>query len=187
MEVFKMRRIFQKVGIKDRIYVEVKDKNGKVKSAHWLNEGKLRRFTNWLRLTHNSMTNTGFAVLAGLAGNVNSQVAFTCVGIGTNSSPAAGPTNTQLGTSIKIKAATVSTVTTYGITNNTLQLVAVFSNALDGLTGTDSFVEVGMFNGTINGTSIMGLRQVYTPADSVNFDQGDSITVTILMQEKQGV
>ena len=183
-----MRTIFQSSGSKDRIFVEVKDKYGHIKSAHWVNEGKLRRFTNWLRLTHNSMTATGFAAFIQLLGNITPPAAFTCIGIGTNSSPAAGVTNTQLGTPIKIKAATVSQVTTIGgQTNDTLKLVAVFNNALDGLTGTDSFVEIAMFNGTINGTSIMALRQVYTPADTVNFDQGDQITITILMQEKQGV
>ena len=181
-----MRTIFDNSGKKDRIFVEVKDKYGKVKSAHWLNEGMLRRFTNYLHLTHNSMTNTGFAELANLAGNVSTPTAFTVIGIGTNSSPAAGPTNTQLGTSVKLKAATVSRIQTT-VTNDTLKLIATFSNALDALTGTSAIVEIGMFNGTTNGVSIMALRQVYTPADSVNFDQGDSITVTVLMQEKQGV
>ena len=133
------------------------------------------------------MTNDGFVAFVQQIGGIGSVPAvFNSIGIGTNSSPAAGPTNTQLGTSIKIKAATVSRIQTT-VTNDTLKLIATFSNALDGLTGTSAIVEIGMFNGTINGTSIMALRQVYTPADSVNFDQGDSITVTILMQEKQGV
>jgi hypothetical protein len=181
-----MKTIFDSSGKKDRIFVEVKDKYGKTKSAHWLNESLVRKILIKLRLRHNSMTNTGFAELANLAGNVSTPTAFTDIGIGTNSSPAAGPTNTQLGTSIKIKVATVSRIMTT-VTNDTLKLIATFSNALDALTGTSAIVEIGMFNGTINGTSIMALRQVYTPADSVNFDQGDSITVTILMQEKQGV
>jgi hypothetical protein len=182
-----MKTIFDNSGKKDRIFVEVKDKYGNVKSAHWLNEGKLRRFLIKLHLRHNSMTNTGFVAFVQLIGNISPPAAFNSIGIGTNSSPAAGPTNTQLGTSIKVKTATTIAQYTSSVTNDTLKLVATFSNALDGLTGTSSIVEIGMFSGNINGTSIMCLRQVYTPADSVNYDQGDTITVTILMQDKQGV
>lgn len=183
-----MKTIFDSSGKKDRIFVEVKDKYGKTKSAHWINEGKLRRFLIKLRLRHNSMTNDGFVAFVQQIGGIATVPAvFNSIGIGTNSSPAAGPTNTQLGTSIKVKTATTIVQYTTSVTNDTLKLVATFSNALDSLTGTSAIVEIGMFNGNLNGTSKMALRQVYTPADSVNFDQGDTITVTILMQEKQGV
>ena len=179
-----MRLIKQPTYIIDSIETIHFDKNGKILSKRILNNGKFHRFLKWLRLAHDSMTNTGFAAIAGLIGNTGAIVAFTVIGIGTGTN-AAGATDTQLQTPAVLIAATVSRVTT-GPTNDTLNLVHSFV-AADGLSGTaQAITEVGAFNGTVNGTSIMMLRQKYTPADTMNWDQGDSLQVTVKVQVKQG-
>jgi hypothetical protein len=90
-----------------------------------------------------------------------------------------------LGTPKKLKAATVTQEDEDG-TDDVLQLVATFSAALDTISGTDSITEVGVHNGTDNDTAICLLRQVYTPADVLNWDQGDQMIVTVRVQVKQG-
>lgn len=173
-----------KVSIVDQITITIKDKDGKIKKQKIINNGLFHRFLMKLGLAHNSMTNVGFAAAAGLIGNTGSVTAFTVIGIGTGTTAAAA-TDTALGTAIKLKAATVSRVQTT-VSNDTLQLVATFSAALDSLSGTNAITEVGAFNGTTNGVSTMLLRQVYSPADTCNWDQGDTLQVTIKIQCKQG-
>ena len=176
--------IFEHGGKSDRIRITVKRKDGSIKSDHYTNEGFIQRWQRRLHLKHFSMTNVGFAQLA-LLTNGTGGTAFTCIGIGTGTTPAAA-TDTQLQTPVKIKTATTITEVMTSVAGDTNEWVVTYSNALDGLTGTDLITEIGVFDGTINGTSNMLLHQVYSPSDSVNFDQGDTITVTVTMQNKQG-
>jgi hypothetical protein len=151
---------------------------------------RFRNFTHdllvALKIWHNTMSEYGFAAEAGLVGNTGSVVAMNSIGIGTGTSPSAVG-DSQLQTPLVIANAVVSRVNT-AYTNDTLQLIYTFSHANNpSLTGTAVAVtEVGVFNGTINGTSIILLHQVYSPSDVMNWDQGDTLQVTVKVQYKQG-
>lgn len=140
----------------------------------------------FLKLWHNTMTSVGFAAEAGLVANLGSITAFGSIGIGIGATPS-DVTDTQLESPLQIATASVSRVNKI-YTNDTIQLVFVFSKAEDAsLTGTAVNVsEVGVFNGNINGTSLMLLHQVYTPTNVMNWDEGDTLQVTVLVQMKQG-
>jgi hypothetical protein len=139
-----------------------------------------------LGLAHDTMVVNGFqAIINFLMLSGQSATSFTNVGIGTGTTPAAVG-DTQLQTPLVIAVAAASKVPTTN-SNDTMQLVITFSNANQGLTGTTVAVtEVGVFNGTTNGTSIMLLHQVYSPADTMNFNQGDQLQVTVKVNAKQG-
>ena len=130
------------------------------------------------------MTATGFSDTVKFLGNLSPPAAFTYVGIGTGTTPAAVG-DTQLQTPLLIKTATITQQTSTN-TGDTLQAVVTFSSG-DGLSGTAVAVtEVVLANGTVNGTAHILLHQVYSPSDVMNFNQGDSLQVTIKVQEKQG-
>jgi len=140
-----------------------------------------------LGLAHDTMVVNGFqAIINYLMLSGQSATSFTNVGIGTGTTPAAVG-DTQLQTPLVIAAATPSKITTTN-SNDTMQLVITFSHANQGtLTGTTVAVtEVVVANGTVNGTSIILMHQVYSPADTMNFDQGDQLQVTVKVNAKQG-
>lgn len=119
----------------------------------------------------NTITNAGFAVIAGLAGNTGSQTAFTYLAVGT-SSTAPAASQTALGGEISTNgltraAATVSRVTTTQ-TNDTLQLAKTFT-----VTGSSTVEEVGVFNDATTGT-MLG-RALTTSKSVVN---GDTLSIT---------
>ena len=182
------RTIFRKTIIVDQIEVVHRDKDGNVISKRIINNSLLRRILIKLGLAHNSLTEVGFAACAALIGNVSgAPAAFQSIGIGKGTTAPPTPnTNTQLETSVKLKTSTTITRVTTDYTNDTLELIATFSNAIDGLTGIDDITEIGAFNGNLNGTSLMLLRQVYAPADVCNWDQGDTLQITVKVQCKQG-
>ena len=106
----------------------------------------------WEEVLHNTLTNTGFAALAGLAGNVDSQVAFTYLALGT-SSTATAATQTALVAEIADSgltrvAATVSRETTT-VTNDTLQLLNTWTAS-----GSKSIEEIGIFNASSAGVML---------------------------------
>jgi hypothetical protein len=119
----------------------------------------------------NTITNAGFAVIAGLAGNTGSQTAFTYLAVGTsNTAPAAS--QTALGGEISTNglsraAATVSRVTTTQ-TNDTLQLYKLFT-----VSGSSTVEEAGIFNDATTGT-MLG-RALTTSKSVVN---GDTLAIT---------
>ena len=158
--------------------------HGEVISRRKLNNGLVHRFLKRLHLVHDSMTDDGLAAVAALIGNVSgAPAAFQSIGIGI--APAGG-SETQLETALVLKTATTITRITIDNPDDTLELIYTFSSA-DGLTGTSvAIVEVGVFNGNINGTSIMLLHQVYSPPDTMNWDQGDYLRITVKVQSKQG-
>lgn len=112
-------------------------------------QGNLLWETGW---KNNIITNAGKAELANLAGNVSSPTAFTYLAVGT-SSTATAATQTALGAEITTSglgraSATVSRTTTT-ITNDTLQLVKVWS-----VTGSQTIEEIGIFNASSSGTML---------------------------------
>ena len=159
-------------------------KDGTIVSRQITNNTKLHRLLVKLHLSHNTVTISGFASTVKFLGNLTPPSAFTYIGIGTGATPAAVG-DTQLQTPLKIKAASMSAQTTLNA-GDTLQAVATFSSA-DTLSGTAVNVsEVVLANGTVNGVSLILLHQVYTPVDVMNFDQGDTLQVTVKVQAKQG-
>jgi hypothetical protein len=156
------------MGIRDRVILTVRDKEGKVKQEY---------DSGW---SPNGLTNAGFASVAGLILTDVGDTPYDYLAIGTGTT-AFDPTQTALVTEIKRKAGTGTRVTT-SVTNDTAQLVTTFSSA-DGLSGTSSVTEVGMFNASTGGTMLM--RQVFT-ALAINWDMGDTLQVTVKIQAKQG-
>jgi len=155
------------MGMSDRIIVVVKDKNGNIKQIY---------DSGWSK---NGITNAGFAEIAGLMLTDVGGTPFDYVAIGTGTT-AFDPSQTALANEIKRKAGTGTRVTTT-VTNDTAQLVAVFSSA-DGLSGTSSVTESGVFNASTGGTMLC--RQVFT-AVNVNWDAGDTLQITWKIQVKQ--
>jgi len=157
----------ENMGMSDRLIAVVKDREGNVKQVY---------DSGWSK---NGITNAGFAEVAGLIIGITGVTPFSYIAIGTGTT-AFDPTQTALVTEAKRKSATVSRVTTT-VTNDTAQLQATFSSA-DGLTGTSAITESGVFNASTGG--IMLCRQTFAPLN-INWDAGDSLTITWKIQVKQ--
>jgi len=168
-------------GITDTIETIVRDKNGNIKSRRIINNSLWDRILIKLGLKHRCITKYGMAEVAGLILTDIGGTAFDYIAIGTGTTAATVDDQT-LETEIKRKAATGTRITTTQ-TNDTSQWVATFSSD-DGLSGTSNVTEVGILNAASAGTLL--LRQVYSPADVCNWDQGDSLAVTVKNQIKQG-
>lgn len=159
----------EKAGFNVRVVSVLKDKDGKIKATYdSAKHGKC-------------MVNAGFAVIAGLILTDISVNDFDYVGIGTGTTGAQA-TDTALETEVKRKAGTGTRITTT-VSNDTAQLVAVFSSA-DGLSGTDNITEYGMLNAVSAGDLL--LHEVDGTPKACNWDGGDTLTVTITVQCKQG-
>ena len=140
------------VGVKEELIIE-----------WWMPGEKHHR-----RVYHpHSPTNTGVAAIAGLAGATGSQVAFTYLALGTDST-AAAVTQTALiaeitDTGLARHSATVSRVQTT-VANDTLQLVYTWTAS-----GVKVLREIGMFNDS--STGIMASRIVYAAITTANLMQ----------------
>jgi len=131
-----------------------KDKSGRIKAR---------------RKVKNVITNTGKASMAGLLLADVTEPAYDYVAIGTGTTPAAA-TDTALEFETHREAGT-GTLTTVNVTNDTAQLVAIFS----GYTGTEAVTEAGMFNDPTAGDMLC--RQTFA-AINVDWGAGDSIEIT---------
>jgi hypothetical protein len=143
------------MGMRDRVILTVKDKNGNVKQEY---------DSGW---SPNGITNAGFASVAGLILTDVGDTPYDYSAIGTGST-AFDPTQTALVTEIKRKAGTGTRVTT-SVTNDTAQHVTTFSSA-DGLTGTSAVTESGVFNASSAGTMLC--RQTFS-ALNINWGAGE--------------
>jgi hypothetical protein len=172
-------------GMVDRIVVEHKDRYGKVISRREFprDYSLFHKFLVKIGLRHNTISEYGMAIAAGLL--IGTGSAFTYVGIGTGTT-AAAVTDAGLQTQISRLSCTPTRITTT-YTNDTIQLQVTFSHANDSnLTGTSSVTEVGVFNASGSTSQAILFHIVYSPADSCNWDQGDQLTVTATCQLKQG-
>ena len=124
----------------------------------------------------NLITNVGKAEVAKLIGSGLGGTSFAYIAIGTGTTAAAA-TDTTMEAEVKRKAATVTNVTTT-ISNDTAQFEATFSSA-DGLSGTVDITEYGLFNDPTAGAL---LSHVVQAAKSLDWDAGDSLTVTWKIQ-----
>jgi len=159
-------------GFSDEVEFIHRDKDGKIINQ-WTSKGK----------PHNCLQNLFFADIASLILlDVGDPTEYDYIAIGTGAG-AATPTQTTLGTEVSRLAAVGTRVTTT-VANDTAQLVITFSKAADGgLTGTMNITEVGVFNAAAAGT--MAMRQTFT-AESMNWDAGDTLEMTVKIQAKQG-
>ena len=144
-------KIKENTGVRGIITIEHKDKEGKLKKKVKID---------------NTITNTGLAAIAGLAGNVGSQVAFTYLAVGTGTT-ASAVTDTALETEITdsglARAAATVTRETTTVTNDTLQLVYTWTAS-----GAKNVSEAGMFNDASAG--IMLGHQVFTALPIISSD-----------------
>jgi len=141
---------------------------GQIKVEVIGSDGILKDSTGWIS---NTIMNTGKAALAGLAGNVDSQVAFTYLAVGTDTTAPAATQTTLVAeisdSGLERVAGTVTRETTT-VTNDTLQLYKEFTAS-----GTKTVEEVGIFNDATTG--IMLGRALTTSKDLVS---GDKLQVT---------
>jgi hypothetical protein len=124
----------------------------------------------------NILTNVGLAAIIRLIAAGLTETKFSHLAIGTGTTAEAA-TDTALVTEIKRKAATVSQVTTT-VTGDTALFEATFSSA-DGLTGSHTVSETGIFNAATGG--ILLARKTF-PGVPLNWDAGDSITIRYFIQ-----
>ena len=164
-----MRR--EPMQIRDRMIAVVRTKDGRVKLDE--NGQPMIRDTGW---SINGITNAGFAEIAGLILTDVGGTPFDYIAIGTGTT-AFDPTQTALISETHREAGTGSRETT-AVTNDTAVLVATFS----GYTGSEAITESGVFNASSGGTMLC--RQVFT-ALNIDWDQGDTLTITWKIQIKQ--
>lgn len=150
-------------GNKDAIKI-----TGRVKIDVHNADGSLKETTGW---KYNTITNASLAVVSGLVGNVDTQVAFTYLAVGTdNTAESAAHTALQaeiVDSGLARAAATVTRQTTTQ-TNDTLQLYKQWS-----VTGTKTVEEIGAFNDASAGT--MFGRKLTTSKAVVN---GETLSAT---------
>ncbi|MFH7835153.1 MAG: hypothetical protein QXL51_00980 [Candidatus Aenigmatarchaeota archaeon] len=127
------------------------------------------------RTYKNVLTKAGFAAMAGLFGDVDSQSAFKYIAIGTGTTSESAD-DTALQSEItngggERALATVSRVTTT-YTNDTCQLVTTFN-----FTSSFAVTESGVFNAASNG--VMASRKTFS---AINVTNGDSLQITWKIQ-----
>ena len=157
-------------GLRDRVILVHRDKTGKVIAT---------RDSGWQ--DHKCLTNTGFAEITALLLPDVGGIGFDFIGIGTGV-VAADPTNTDLGALVKRKAGDGTQENT-AVADDTAQLTATFSKAVDGLTGADAITESDVMNSAALGTELC--RQVFDPLN-INWDSSDTLLIKWLVQAKQG-
>lgn len=176
-------------GFVDKIEWVHRDKNGKV-LKRYTSDTRWNRLLKKLHLKpRNCLTYDGMKIVAGLMVVDIGDTAFDYIGIGTGVGGAVvedrvlGTQKSRLG-----GALCTGTIekTDAECVKDTLQLVVVFSNANDGgLTGIDAITEVGVFNHASNVIDTMLFRQTFA-AEPMNWDSGDTLTMTCKAQVKQG-
>ena len=148
--------MLEQVRLVGECYLEVRSITGKVKKTAKIS---------------NVVTDVGIAQVAGLLnGLVTTPFQYIAIGTGTAGITA---TSTSLSGEIARKPATTSRVTT-NVTNDTAYWEATFSSA-DGLSGTSSVAEAGIFDAETGGNMLLGKN---FEAIEVNWDEGDTFTVS---------
>ena len=145
-----------KVGLRGLITFEVTNKKGKLKEK---------------KSIKNVICDLGLKAITGLTGNIDSQTAFTYLGVGIGTT-AANQTDTALESEIVdsglARASVTPTSETTTETDDTLQLVKAWS-----VSGTKAVTECGILNAGAAGV-LLG-HQVFS---AINVVSGDTLTVT---------
>ena len=166
---------------------------GKI-TKHTCNSGLLHKLLVKLHLAHNSMTNYGtggIADIVSLVTGLAAPAAYVDIGIGT-STTADSAADTKMGTGVILVAVTPTITSSAGSLKDQANWTHVFSHANDaGLTGTSAINEVAIENVTIVATTGKLLLHIagatnYGAVDNCIWDNGDTLTVTIVCQFKQG-
>jgi hypothetical protein len=124
----------------------------------------------------NVVTDAGIGAVVRLVFAGLTEDKFGYLAIGTGTTPES-PSDTALQSELKRKAASVTQMTT-AITGDTAKLEAEFSSA-DGLTGTATISESGIFNAATGG--ILLARKTF-PGIPLDFSAGDSILIRYFVQ-----
>jgi hypothetical protein len=181
--------LFEKMdrfGFVDEIEWIHRDKNGKI-LKHYRSNSRWNRLLRLLHLKrHECIVAVGMANVAGLLLSDVGGTAYDYIAIGTGTT-AAVVGDTALETQKGVRQHATGTRITTTQTNDTAQLVAVFSQAIDAtLTGTnDQITEVGLFYDAAGVTVSMLWRQTFS-AEPMNWPAGDTLTFTCKTQMKQG-
>ena len=180
-------------GLIDELHITIRDKYGNIKKDYTVTRSVWYRLMKKLGIYHNSITYKGMNATAALIiGEAIDPFIWMDIGTGTN---AANNAQTALQTTLLTsKRANCSNIGSVGLVktdssstdNETCQWVHEFSKANDpDLTGTSDVVtEVGIFNGDV-GSGVMLLRITWA-GDTMNWNAGDTLTLTIKTQVKQG-
>ena len=175
-------RVKEKALMVDSIEVVVRDKYGNIKSKHTGRQSIWRKLSRLFK--PNCITKFGMAGMASRAYQNGTVDPFIYMAIGDNNTAETVNDSTLNNEVIRVSADCSRTDTDY--TNDTTQYIHTFSKANDeSLTGFDTDVcEVGIFNDDTAG--IMLLRKTWTPSDHCDWDGGDTIQITVKVQQKQG-
>jgi len=183
-------KIKEPSGFVDEISWVHRDKNGKVLKRYKSNT-RLNRLLKRLHLKpRNCLTYDGMRIVAGLMTADIGNTAFDYIGIGTGVG-VADPTDRALGTQKSRLGGALCTGTIVktdpACTFDTAQWVVVFSKANDaGLTGAiQAITEVGVFKDAAGIIDTMLFRQTFA-AENMDWDLGDTLTMTCKCQVKQG-
>ena len=188
----KIRKIGN-AGLIDELHVTIRDKYGNIKKDYTVTKSLWYRIMKKLGIYHNSITYVGMGIVANLTCGVNTSVTFHYMDIGTGSN-AANNAQTALQTTLlsdpgrpNIDGANLTIVKTdaSSTVNETCQWVWCFSKTNDAeLTGTADVVkEVGIFSAATAGSMLL---RITWAGDTMNWAAGDTLTLTIKMQVKQG-
>lgn len=180
------REDIETIGAAGWVEVIVRDKHGRIKyrfpETEKKEEEKDCAFASFpskmpeYYYRKNIVTDVGLAAIIRLIceGLTETKFSYVAIGTGTTTETAA---DTALVSEIKRKPASITQLTTT-ITGDTAKLEAEFSSA-DGLTGTATIAETGVFNAATAG--ILLARKTFA-AVTLNFDLGDSILIRYYIQ-----
>ena len=177
-------------GLIDELHITIRDKYGNIKKDYTVTRSIWYRLLKKLGIYHNSITYVGMGTVANLTCGINTTVTFHYMDIGTGSN-AANNAQTALQTTLlttrpNISGSNLSIVKTdSGSTvNETCQWVWCFSKANNTeLTGTaDVVTEVGIFSAATAGRMLL---RITWAGDTMNWNAGDTLTLTIKCQVKQ--
>ena len=178
-------------GLIDELHITIRDKYGNIKKDYTVTKSVWYRLMKKLGIYHNSITYVGMGTVANLTCGVNTSVTFHYMDIGTGTS-AANNAQTALQTTLlttrpNIDESNLSIVKTdaSSTVKETCQWVWCFSKANDEeLTGSaDVVTEVGIFSAATSGSMLL---RITWAGDTMNWAAGDTLTLTIKMQVKQG-
>lgn len=155
----------ESAGIRDRVILEHRDKDGNLLGM---------RDSGWVQHT---MTNAGYAGVAGLILTDVGGTAWDYVAIGTGTA-SASTADIALGTETHREAGTGTRYTT-AVADDTARLQRTFS----GYSGTEAVTETGVFNAGVSGTLLC--RQVFDVLN-INWTGGDSLASDWRVQCKAG-
>jgi len=178
-------------GLIDELHITIRDKYGNIKKDYTVTRSLWYRLLKKLGIYHNSITYVGMGIVANLTCGVNTSVTFHYMDIGTGSNTA-NNAQTALQTTLlpsgrpNIAGANLTIVKTDASSsvNETCQWVWCFSQTNNSeLTGTTTVKETGIFSVATSGSMLL---RITWAGDSINWDAGDTLTLTIKCQVKQG-